>query len=151
MPQCHAQAWLRFPLSSKTCHHKDFLNDKNLAVNDPLLKSVNMNCACKLQVKFVYTRTSDSCRELLKDMKILAIYSQYIYSLISHTVNKKHLYNTNKEIHKYRTRYNNNLHLPILDLWKFNKEAYFSGIKVFNHLLEHTKIYLMTRNVLHLP
>jgi hypothetical protein len=44
----------------------------------------------------------------------------------------------NKEIHKYRrTRYNNNLHLSIANLSKYNKGAYFSGIKVFNHLLEY--------------
>jgi len=45
----------------------------------------------------------------------------------------------NKEIHKYRTRYNNNLHLPIANLSKYNKRTYFSGIKVFNHLLEYIK------------
>jgi len=45
----------------------------------------------------------------------------------------------NKEIHKYRTRYNNNLHLPIANLAKYSKGAYFSGIKVFNHLLECIK------------
>ena len=49
------------------------------------------------------TRTRDSCRELFKDMKILLMYSQYIYSLILYTVNNKHLYNTNKEIHKHRS------------------------------------------------
>ena len=39
----------------------------------------------------------------------------------------------NNKIQKYR--YNNNLHLPI-NLLKFNKGAYFSGIKYFNHLPE---------------
>lgn len=42
-------------------------------------------------------------------------------------------------IHKYRTRYNNNLHPPIVNLSEFNKEAYFSGKKVFNHLTECIK------------
>jgi hypothetical protein len=42
-------------------------------------------------------------------------------------------------IHKYRTRYNNNLHPPIVNLSEFNKEAYFSGRKVFNHLIEYIK------------
>ena len=79
-------------------------------------------------MKFVYTRTRDSCREVFKDMKILPMYSQHIYSLIIYTVNNKNLHNTNKEIHKYRTKYNNNLHLPILNLSNFNEEAYFSGI-----------------------
>ena len=74
------------------------------------------------------TRTSDSCRELFKHIKILPIYSQYIYSLILYTVNNKHL---------YTTRCNNNLHLSTVNLSKFNKGAYFSGIKFFNHLLEY--------------
>ena len=46
----------------------------------------------------------------------------------------------NNEIHEYRTRYNNNLHLPIVSLAKFCKGTYFTSIKVFNHLLEHIKI-----------
>jgi len=57
----------------------------------------------------------------------------------------------NKEIHKYRTRYNNNLRLPIANLSKYYKGAYFSGVKVFNHLLEYIKKYLVTGNTLHLP
>ena len=46
----------------------------------------------------------------------------------------------NNEIHKYRTRYNNNLHLPIVSLAKFNKGTYFTSIKVFNHVPEHINI-----------
>jgi len=58
--------------------------------------------------------TRDSYWELFKDTKILSMYSQCIYSLILHTLNNKHLYNMNNKIHKYR--YNNNLHLPIINL-----------------------------------
>jgi len=86
------------------------------------------------------TRTRDSCRELFKDMKILLMYSpQYIYSLILHTVNNKHLHTTNKEFHKYRTGCNHNLQLPIAHLYKFNNGAYFSGTEVFNQLLAYIK------------
>jgi len=67
------------------------------------------------------------------------LYSQYISSLILYTVNNKHLFNTNNEIHKYKTRYNNNLHLPIATLSKFNKGAYISGVKVFSHLPQYIK------------
>jgi len=62
-------------------------------------------------------------------MEIMTLYSQYIYSLILYTVNIKHLFNNNNEIHKYRTRYNNKRHLPIANLPKFNKGAYISGAK----------------------
>jgi hypothetical protein len=78
-------------------------------------------------------------RKLFKDMTILLMYSQYIYSLILYAVNNKHLYNTSNEIHNYRIRYNNNLHLQIVNLTKFNNGAYFSRIKVFDHLPEYIK------------
>ena len=80
------------------------------------------------------TRPRDSCREVFKSMEILTLYSQYIYSLVLYTVNNKHLFDTNNEIHKYKTRNNNNLHRPIANLSKFNNGAYMSGIKVFNRL-----------------
>jgi hypothetical protein len=38
-----------------------------------------------------------------------------------------------------RTRYNNNLHLQIANLSKFNKLAYISGVKVFKHLPQYIK------------
>jgi hypothetical protein len=85
------------------------------------------------------TKPRDSCREVFKSMEIMTLYSQYIYSLILYTVNNKHLFETNNEIHKYKTRNNNNLHLPIANLPKFNKGAYISGIKVFSHLPQYIK------------
>ena len=79
------------------------------------------------------TRPRDCFREVFKSMEIM-IYSQYIYSLVLYTINNKHLFDTNNEIHKYKTRNNNNLHCPIANLSKFNKGSYLLGIKVFNHL-----------------
>jgi len=46
---------------------------------------------------------------------------------------------TNNKIHNYKTRNNNNLHLPTANLSKFNKGANISGMKVFNHLPQHIK------------
>ena len=58
---------------------------------------------------------------------------------ISFIHNNNHLFGTNNEIHKYKTRNDNNLHRPIANLSKFNKGAYISGIKVFNHLPQYIK------------
>jgi len=80
----------------------------------------------------INTVPRDSCREVFKSMEIMTLYSQYIYSLVSYTVNNKHLFDTINEIHNYKARNNNNLHHPIANLSKFNKGAYISGIKVFN-------------------
>jgi len=84
------------------------------------------------------TRPRDSCREVFKSMEILT-YSQYIYSLVFYTINNKHLFDTNNEIHKYKIRNNNNLHRSIANLSKFYNGAYISGIKVFNHLPQYIK------------
>jgi len=65
-------------------------------------------------------------------MEILTLYSLVVYTIIN-------LFDTNNEIHKYKTRNNNNLHYPIADLSKFNNGAYISGIKVFNHLPQDIK------------
>ena len=85
------------------------------------------------------TRPRDSCREVFNSMEIVILYSQYIYALILYTINIKHLLDTNNEIHKYKTRNNNNLHCSIANLSKFNKVVYISGIKVFNHLPQYIK------------
>jgi hypothetical protein len=75
-------------------------------------------------------------------MEVMTLYSQYIYSLVLHTVNNKHLFDTNNEIHKYKPRNNNNLHHPLANLSKFNKGAYISGIEVFNHLPQYIKVLI---------
>jgi len=60
----------------------------------------------------------------------------------SSKINNKHLFDTNKEINKYKTWNNNNLHLPLANLSKFNKGAYISGIKDFNHLPQYIKAFI---------
>jgi hypothetical protein len=65
------------------------------------------------------TRPRDSCREVFKSMEIMTLYSQYIYSLVLNTANNKHLFDTNNEIYKYKSRNNNNLHLPITIIYTF--------------------------------
>ena len=80
----------------------------------------------------------DSCREAFNSMEIMT-YSQYIYSLVLYTINNKHLFDPNNEIHKYKTRNNNNFHLLIANLSKFNKVAFISGMKDFSHLPQYIK------------
>jgi hypothetical protein len=72
-------------------------------------------------------------------MEIVTLYSQYIHSLILYIINNKHLFDANKENHKYKIRNNNNLHCPVAKLSKFNTGAYISGIKVFIHLPQYIK------------
>ena len=78
-------------------------------------------------------------RHLFKKMKILPLCSQYIHTMSLYIMNNKHLYTMNMEIRNFNTRYNTNLHPPISNLTKFQKRAYYSGIKIFNHLPANTK------------
>jgi hypothetical protein len=67
-------------------------------------------------------------------------YSQNIFSLILFTVNNKHLFTPNTEVHKYKTRNNTILRLPTVNITKFYIGSYISGSKAFNHLPRHIKI-----------
>ena len=73
-------------------------------------------------------RPRDSCREIFWNMWIMTLYSHYKYSLLSFTVDNKHLFTANNQIHKHDTRNNNNLHPALANLTKNNKGPYISGI-----------------------
>jgi hypothetical protein len=77
------------------------------------------------------SRSRDSCRQLFKR---LPLQSQYIFSVLLFVVKNKDLYSTNQEIHNINTRSNINLHPLVCNLTIFQKGAYSSGIKLFNHL-----------------
>jgi hypothetical protein len=85
------------------------------------------------------TKSRNSCRELFKTLEIITLYSQYIHSILLFTVKNKYLFDSNNEIHQYRTRHNKDLHLPMVNLSRFKKGAYVSGIKAFNHLPQYIK------------
>jgi len=67
----------------------------------------------------------------------IIIFSVHIF--ISFIHNNKDLFDTNNEIHEYKTRNNNNLHRPIANLSKLNKGACISGMKLFNQLPQYIK------------
>jgi hypothetical protein len=48
---------------------------------------------------------------------------------------------TNNELHEYKARIYN-LHLPVVNLVKFDEGAYITSIKVFNHLPQSIKILI---------
>jgi len=76
----------------------------------------------------------DSCRDAFGNMKILTLFSQYLFSLIVFTVENDYHFNLNKDIHKYNTRQNTNIHLPTVNLTKYQKGPYVAGGRAFNHL-----------------
>ena len=80
------------------------------------------------------SRVRESCREAFKNVQIMTLYSQYMFSLILFTVKNKPLFTPNNEIHKYKTRNNTNLHLPTVNITKYYKGPYILGLKAFNHV-----------------
>jgi hypothetical protein len=80
-------------------------------------------------------------------MEILPSYSQYIFFFNNICDKNKHLFSTNYQIHSVHTRYKTNLHPPVASLTKFQKGAYYSGIKFFNNLPHNIK-YLVNETKL---
>jgi hypothetical protein len=78
-------------------------------------------------------RSRDSCCQLFKNLKILPLKSQYIFSLLLF-VAENSLYESNSEIHNINTRFSSDLHTPTANLTTFQKGPFYFGIKVFNHL-----------------
>ncbi|PNF19496.1 hypothetical protein B7P43_G02324, partial [Cryptotermes secundus] len=80
------------------------------------------------------SRNIDSCRNLFKELHILPLQSQYIFSLLMLVVKNRDCYITNSDVHTRNTRFNHDLHLPVVNLTIFQKGGWYSGIKLYNHL-----------------
>jgi hypothetical protein len=76
----------------------------------------------------------DSCHQLYKQLQILPLPSQYIFSLLVFVNKNRNLFLSNSEIHDKNTRFNHNLHLPSTNLTSVQKGVLYSGSKIYNHL-----------------
>jgi hypothetical protein len=75
-----------------------------------------------------------SCRQIFKQLEILPLKSQYIYSILLFVGKHKHFFTTNSDRHNIQTRQRDNLHVPSSSLTVFQNGVYYSGIKLFNKL-----------------
>jgi hypothetical protein len=85
-------------------------------------------------------RPRDSCRELFFKLEILPLPSQYILSLLLFMMRNKKQFLTHSEIYHINTRQHANLHLPLVNVTKYQKGVYYQGIKLFNALPSHIKV-----------
>ena len=76
----------------------------------------------------------DTCRHHFKQLQILALSSQDIYSILIFVVKKRDLFLLNSEIHNLNTRDNYNLHLPSTNFTMIQKGVLYSGSELFNNL-----------------
>jgi len=70
----------------------------------------------------------------VKQLQILPLPSQYIYSLLVFVNKNRELFLSNSEIHELDTRYNQNLHLRSTNLALVQKGVLYSGSKIYNYL-----------------
>jgi len=77
-----------------------------------------------------------SCQQLLKDLNILPIQSQYIYvySILLFVTRNKDQFLSNSQVHKINTRQTFDLYVPTANLTIYQNGVYHSGIKIYNHL-----------------
>ena len=81
----------------------------------------------------------DSCHELFRQLNILLLKSQYIFSLLLFIIKNTDQHLSNTEIRDVHTRHNSNLHLPLANLTLYQKRVFYTGSRIYNHLLSIMK------------
>jgi hypothetical protein len=104
------------------------------------------------------SRDRDCHGELFKNLKILPLYSQYMFTplllllllllllvvvVVVVVVKNKDQYKSNQEVHSTNTRYSTNIHPPISNLAALQRGAYYFGMKDLSHLSSIIKTCLM--------
>ena len=106
--------------------------------------SHHSNSIFKIQKRIIRiitnTGSHDSCHQLFKQLQILSLPSQYIFSLPVFVNNNRGLFQSNSETQDLNTRFNHNLHLPSTDLTLVQKGVLYSGSKLYNHLPSNIKV-----------
>jgi len=69
-------------------------------------------------------RNRDSCRQLFKNLKILPLNSQHIFSLLLFVAKNRDLYESDSEIRNINTRFSSDLHTPTENLTTFQKDPF---------------------------
>jgi len=102
----------------------------------------NSNFKIKKRIIRIITNTSshDPCCQLFKQLQILSLPSQYIFSLLVFVNKNTDLFQSNSEIHDLNIRFNYNLHLPSTNLTLVQKGVLCSGSKIYNHLPSNIKV-----------
>ena len=101
------------------------------------------NNVFKIQKRIIRIITNkskrDSCWQLFKQLQILKLPSQYMFSLFVYVAKHRDLFLSNSDIHNINTRYNDNLHLPTTNLTLVQRGVLYSGSKIYNNLPPHIK------------
>jgi len=109
-----------------------------------LCNSHHSNSIFKIQKRIIKiitnTGSCDSCRQLFKQLRILSLPSQYIFSLFVFVNTNRGLFQSTSEIHDLNTRFNHNSQLPSTNLTLVQRGVLYSGIKIYNHLPSNIQV-----------
>ena len=81
-----------------------------------------------------------SCRDYFKQLKILPLQSQYVFSILLFVANNINYYKFCSDIHDIKTRHTKDLYQPSSSLSVFNNGTLNMSIKIFNKLPTEIKI-----------
>jgi hypothetical protein len=79
-------------------------------------------------------RNKESCRPLFRQLNILPLYSQYIFSSLLFVVKNLDILSFNSDVHSIITRQVSHLHFPSNIFAKVQKGVYYSRNRIFNNL-----------------
>jgi hypothetical protein len=77
---------------------------------------------------------SSSHRDTIRQLGILPLKSQYIFSILLLVSKNRNLFITNYAIHNVKTRHSDNLYPPTSSLTLYQNGVNYSGIRIFNKL-----------------
>ena len=72
--------------------------------------------------------------QLFKELNILPIQSQYVFSILLFVTKNKDQFISNSQVHKISIRQTSDLYVPTANLTIYQKGVYYLGIKIYNHL-----------------
>ena len=75
-----------------------------------------------------------SCQQIFKELNILPIQSQYIFSILLFVTTNKDQFLSNSQVHKINKMQTSDLYVPTANLAIYQTGVYYSGIKIYNHL-----------------
>jgi hypothetical protein len=73
-------------------------------------------------------------QRIFQKIKILPLQSQYIYSLLLFVINNRQHFKINSDMHNINIRDNLDFHYPQARLSVYQKDAHYTGIKLFHRL-----------------
>jgi hypothetical protein len=129
------------PLLSLECLKAVYISLLHSLISNVIIfcgRSAHAKITFKIQKRIIRIITNshnvDSCQNLFKELQILQLQLQYIFSLLMLIVKNRDCYKTNSDVHTCNTRFNHDLHLPVANLSIFQKGGWYSGIKLYNRL-----------------